>query len=69
MIKKENEIICPHCEKLLENDDYIYPVSYWGEECFVDFDCPHCEKTFAVKEVVDRYYIVEKGGDDDPERS
>ena len=62
VIPKNDGIICPHCNKLVENDDYIYPVSYWGSENgFGDFDCPHCEKTFQVEEVVDRYYIVKKG--------
>ena len=60
---KENQIICPYCNKFVEDDDYIYPVSYWGDEGFKDFDCYHCEKTFSVKEVVNRYYIVEKRGD------
>lgn len=59
-MNKETDIICPYCEKLIEDEDYIYPITYCGEDGSVDFDCSHCEETFLVEENVERYYIVKK---------
>ena len=66
MLKKrqeEQEIKCPHCDTIQPNDDYQYPVSYYGEEGTVEMECPECEKKFWVKECVRRIYIVGKAID------
>jgi DNA-directed RNA polymerase subunit RPC12/RpoP len=62
--KKESEQVkCPHCGAIQPNDDFQYPVSYWGEEGPVEIECVECEKKFWVEESVERTYIVGKAID------
>ncbi len=60
-MRKEEEIRCPFCDDLVENDDGAYPVSYGGSENGAEkFECHNCEKEFFVKENVRRIYDVAK---------
>jgi len=56
-----DEIRCPYCRHIQDNDDYAYPVSYWGSECGpTEYECDFCKKIFYVTEIVDRTYEVSK---------
>lgn len=61
--KEAEQIKCPHCGTIQSNDDYSYPVSYWGEEGPAEIECVECEKKFWVKELVERTYSVGKAID------
>lgn len=54
------QIKCPHCGTIQPNDDYQYPVSYWGEDGPIEWTCTECEKKFWVEEYVSRSYTVGK---------
>ena len=58
MYRRDREIHCPHCGELHPNDDFQYPVTYWGEDDPVELTCYECEKTFLVKEHIERTYEV-----------
>jgi len=56
--KEEGEIRCPYCGAIQPNDDYQYPITYWGDDGVVEWKCVECEKQFFVEERVERTYIV-----------
>jgi DNA-directed RNA polymerase subunit RPC12/RpoP len=58
--EEEQQIKCPYCETIQPNDDYQYPVTYWGDEGAIDYECSECEKKFWVEEYVERSYTVGK---------
>lgn len=62
---REREIRCPYCNKLQDNDDWQYPVTYHGEDGPQEWTCDDtdCEKTFFVEEHVERTYFVGKSLD------
>lgn len=58
----EQQIKCHHCGKIQSNDDYQYPVTYWGGGDAIEWECDDelCEKKFFVDEMVDRTYLIGK---------
>ena len=60
--KADQQIKCPYCEKIQSNDDYQYPITYWGDDGVVEWECDNddCGKKFFVDELVDRTYLVGK---------
>ena len=61
--KEAEEIKCPHCHTIQPNDDWQYPVTYWGDDENVEMECVECEKKFWVDEYVERTYTVGKAID------
>jgi len=59
-MRKEREIACPHCGTTQSNDDYQYPVTYWGDDSYHEMECEECNRKFWVKEDVRRTYRVAK---------
>jgi C4-type Zn-finger protein len=58
--EEAQEIKCPHCGTIQPNDDYQYPVTYFGDDVAFEMACVECEKKFWVDEYVERTYTVGK---------
>jgi hypothetical protein len=51
---RQNEIVCPHCDKEMDNSEDPIAVTPWGEDEFVETECGWCLKPFFIKEFVQR---------------
>jgi C4-type Zn-finger protein len=54
--QKREDIICPYCGEVQDNDSRYHYVTYWGEDGEKDCDCESCGKTFSVEEEVTRRF-------------
>jgi DNA-directed RNA polymerase subunit RPC12/RpoP len=57
----EDEIHCPYCGELQDNDEGQYPVTFHGETGWEEMRCQDCDAKFYVREHVSRDYDVAKG--------
>lgn len=55
-----DEIACPSCGYIQSDPHEIIPITYWGEDGWVEVFCGNCDVIFEVKEQVKRTYILKE---------
>ena len=57
---KSYDFICPRCNQrcYINEEDYQYYVTYWGEDNINEYFCEHCDHEFKIKEHVTRIWEV-----------
>ena len=58
--RKREDIICPYCQDIQDNETRCKYTSYWGEDGEQECQCECCNKKFIVKEEVERQFICSK---------
>ena len=54
----KQDIICPKCGHMWEQEDMGGHVSYWGEDEAKEDECGNCEARVTIKENVTREFEV-----------
>jgi hypothetical protein len=57
--RKREDIICPYCQSIQDDEIRNEYVSYWGDE-INECQCEHCNKKFMVTEYVEREFTCNK---------
>lgn len=55
---KKQDIICPKCQYVFDQDYKQDYVTYWGDGDPVETECPNCEASLLVVEQVTRTFEV-----------
>lgn len=64
-LKREDEIICPHCNHQQDEDDKYHCVTYWGDDGdHKKLQCESCAEYFSVIEWVERKWSFYKEGEE-----
>lgn len=54
----KEQIRCPGCGYVFDEDDKLSYVSMWGEDSGTEDGCPECEVDLTIKEYVTRSWDV-----------
>lgn len=60
---RRQDIICPYCNRVQDNESKHGHVTYWGEEGEFETDCESCNKKFICEEEVRRQFHCKKWED------
>ncbi len=58
--RKLEDIRCPYCGSVQDDETRSSHVTYWGEDEAKEVECDDCERKFMVKEEVTRHFPTKK---------